>query len=677
MKPFYWPPIAVALSCAGPVIADTVSEPDAAHTHPLATIVITADPFSRSSDQLIQPVEMLEGDALERARASSIGETLSQVPGITNSDFGRGAGRPVIRGQAGPRVQVLQNGLPTGDASDVSADHSVGLEPLQAQQVEILKGPATLLFGSGASAGVVNINDGRLNADPLDGIEARVGAAFNSVADEGSAHGSIDFGMGNTRLHLDAAWRDGDDYRAPLQGADKVANSAVETESGAFSIAHSGRMGSAALSLSAYDSSYGLPAEEAAFIDLEQRRADLDLVLRSPFDGWQSIRLRGGLSDYEHTEFEEPGEAGSQFFNDQTDVRVEFRHEPVGGLDGVFGVQRRDREFVVIGEEAYVPPTDTRGVGVFLIETLPTAFGAVELGVRWDRDSVEVQGQPASRREFTPFSAAGGVTIDLGSQDHLKLYLSSSERSPVAEELFAFGPHLATASFERGYRGSDKETTRSVELSLDRHGGPLGWHINLFHQWVSDYIFQQSVDTGLNADGSGAGVADGVADRVDEDGNFDPAGELLLLDYQQADARLWGAELELGLGWNMADFEIHARLFGDWVRGRLDDGGDLPRITPPRVGLGLHLHRGQWAADLSWLQVLEQDQVSALETETDDYTLLGLQLDYGLPLAGGELGLFLQGHNLLDEEALRHTSFIKDVAPLPGIGVSAGFEWRL
>jgi iron complex outermembrane receptor protein len=661
-----------------------VAPPPPVDAAEVETIVITADPFARTVDQLVQPTEILSGEELDRRRGATLGETLEHELGVSTTDFGRGAGRPVIRGQAGPRVLMLENGISSMDASDVSADHDVSIDPAHAEQIEILKGPATLLYGSSASAGVVNVVDGRLPSEVDDGFHSNLRGSYGTNGDERAVSGRAAYGFDGVQLGVDGSWLDADDYdihgNSATDGSgnrNTLLNSAVEKKSGSLSAAKVWDHGSLAASVSRFETQYGLPVEETAFIDMEQDRIDIEGRWLKPFSGLDSIRVRAARGDYEHTEFEAPGEPGTVFHNDQTEGRIEAVHAPFAGLSGVLGVQRRDREFEAIGEEAFVPSTETRSLGIFLIERAKTPFGSVEFGARSDHDTNRPDDRAIGRREFNPLSFSGGALFDLDEHYHLKFYATRSERSPVTEELYSFGPHLATGSFERGDDRFDLERAHNYEVSLDRHGDALSWRINVYMQRIGRYKYQQEVDAGLDADGSGTADSDGQADRVDEEGNFDPDGDLLLLDYVAADARFWGTEGEIGYAWTAVGTEWRARVFGDLARGRVDGGGDLPRITPARFGAGLHGHRGPWSASVDFTRVQKQDRIASLETETDGYSLLAMDADYTIPTPGGALMLFLRGRNLLDEEARRHTSFIKDFAPLPGASVVAGVEWRM
>lgn len=672
------------------VVASAVSIAQDKSTAPLEpveleTITITADPFARTADQLVQPAEILSGEALDRRRGATLGETLEHELGVSTTDFGRGAGRPLIRGQGGPRVQVLQNGVSSMDASDVSSDHDVSIDPANADQVEILKGPATLIYGSGASAGVVNVVDQRLPTEVTQGFVSRLRAGLRSNADERSAAATLAYGVGGTQLRAEGAYLDAGNYDIPGRSAidgsgtrGQLSNSAIDKRSGSLSAAQFWGRGSLAVAVSRFEALYGLPVEEQAFIEMGQDRVDMEGRLLKPFDGWESIRLRFGYSDYGHTEFEAPGVAGTMFDNAEHNGRIEFTHEPFAGFRGVLGVQRRQRDFQARGDESFVPPSQTRDVGVFLVEQTPTAFGSLEFGLRSDQNTVALQGADRLARSFSPSSLSAGALFVLDARHHLKLYTTRSERAPVVEELYSFGPHGATASFERGDDTFNVETANNLELSIDRHGGPLNWRVNVFYQRAADYIYQREVDRGLDGDGNGgAGLADGIADRVGSDGRFNPQGELLLLDYAADRARFWGAEGEVSHAWTIQGVELGVRVFADSVRGRIRGGQNLPRITPARFGLGLHVHRRPWSLSADFTRVQQQDRVASLETETRGYSLLAADADYEITSPLGSVRLFLRGRNLLDEEARRHTSFVKDSVPLPGASLMTGVEWRI
>jgi len=671
----------------------------------LEEIIVTASPLGRTADDLVQPVDVLAGAELDRKRRATIGETLENEPGVATTDFGAGAGRPVIRGLAGPRVEILDNGLSSMDVSDLSPDHAVAIDTSHARQIEVLKGPSTLLYGNSASGGAINIKDDRLPDEVKEGWHGTLEGDYGSNGDAGRTHSELDYGFGRNQLHADFGWREADDYEIPgAAHADgdgargTLPNSFARSTSGAASYSFIDDGGSLlGLSYSRFETRYGLPfghpheegeeeplpgeEEEAheeapqGFIDLEQNRYDLRGALAKPFAALESLSLRLGYSDYTHTEFEAPGEPGTVFENEQLQGRVEAVHAPIAGLRGVVGIQVNERDFQALGEEAYVPPVRSRSVGLFVVEERPMPFGRIELGARVERNESEPDDKVA--RDFTPLSLAAGAIFDVGTHSHLKLYLTQSERSPVQEELYAFGPHAATATFERGDVDLDEERFQNVELGFDYHEGRVLVDASVFYNRVRDYIFLSEVDQGLNADGSGVGISDGEADRVDEEGLFEPEGEFLLVDYRQADARLYGYELQLGYALLQGPVGLTLSVFTDSVRARLDDGGDLPRITPRRYGAGLELRTARAHAGLTYTRVDEQTRVAALETPTAGYDLLSA--DASLRVFGSAEGLhaevYLRGANLLDEEIRRHTSFVKDEVPAPGRSGYAGLRF--
>lgn len=670
--------IVVSCSCALPAHAwaqDTADEPTR-----LETIEVRANPFGKTADELVQPVDVLTGADLDRKRRDTIGETLETQPGVSTSDFGPGAGRPVIRGQAGARVEILENGIGSMDAADVSPDHAVTVDPAHATQIEVLKGPATLLYGSGASAGVVNIIDERLPTEVVEGFDGSAEASYGSNASSRNSAAALGFGRGRHMLRGDYAKRKADDYDIPGNSANDgngsdgvLSNSATESESGSLSYGYIDGASSVALSVGRFDTRYGLPVEDAAFIDMSQTRYDLQGMLDQPTSWLDSLKLRAGYGDYEHTEFEAPGEPGTMFRNRQHQQRIEAVHAALAGWRGVFGVQQSYRDFQAIGEEAFVPPATTRQLGVFLVEERPYHLGKFELGARIGRDSNQPDGNV--ERTYTPHSLSAGSVFDLGEHYHLKAYVTRAQRSPAIEELYAFGPHGATGTFERGDNGLRKETATNFEVGLDRHGERFEWQASVYYETFNDYVFLQEVDAGLNADGSGTAASDGEADRVDEEGQFDPAAELLLVNHTQADAKFYGFELQAAYAILTGPMQLHVNAFADRVRGKLEPGANLPRITPARYGIGLDAERGVIAGSLTLTRVESQRDLAPLETPTGAYNLLSADLSYEFSLRESGVAksqIYVRGRNLLDEEARRATSFLKDIAPMPGASVLAG-----
>lgn len=678
--------LGACLCAAAPVISLASDE-----SVQLDPIVVQASPLGRTADELVQPVIVLSAEELARQRRSTIGETLENQPGVSTTDFGPGAGRPVIRGQGGPRIEVLENGVASMDASDVSTDHAVSIDPAHADQIEVLKGPATLLYGSGAAAGVVNISNQRLPTEVVEGLHGSIDGYFGSNASEQSGTAALGFGAGKHMFRGDFARKDADAYDIPgnartdgsgSQGT--LANSVAESQSGSLSYGYVSGGSSAAFSISQFETQYGLPVEPTAFIDMEQKRYDAQGILDKPLAGLESIKLRLGYNDYEHTEFEDVGVAGTHFVNQQSQQRIEAVHVPLAGWRGVFGVQNGHRDFDAIGEEAFVPPVTTDTLGLFLLEERPYSLGKLELGGRVERVKHEPTGNP--KRDFSPVSLSLGSIFNLPAGHHFKVYAQRAQRAPVAEELYAFGPHGATGTFERGDVNLDLETAHNVEIGLDHHGERLDWELNAYYETIKDYVYLQETDSDLNADGSTGGDAtgtpDGEVDLVDAEGAFvAPANytdeELLLVDYKHADARFYGFEAEVRYALLTGPFNLSTRVFADSVRAKLDSGANLPRITPARFGAGLTAAQGPLSADLRFARTQDQKNLASLETPTAGYSMLSAELRYSFRLFEGtakDCQLYLRGRNLLDEEVRRATSFLKDVAPAPGTSIIAGLS---
>lgn len=679
------------------------------------TITVEASPFRRAADDIVQPVDVIAGEELDRKRRASIGEVLENEPGVATTDFGPGVGRPIIRGQGGARVAVLDNGIGAMDVSTLSSDHAVTIDPAHARQVEIIKGPATLMFGSGASAGVVNVVDDRLPDVFVAGLQFEGDYSYADNADERQSHLRARYGVGEVMFGADYAGRKAGLFEIPgfaevghaeeeHEGEHEeehdedaprgiLPNSNLRTESYGANLSWIRPMQVLNAAVSVYDSNYGVPGhahghehEEAhggeepgaaehgedaggVRIDMQQTRFDLRGKWFSPLGGVESLTTRIGVNDYEHTEIEPGGEAGTRFDNEEIEGRLELVHAPLSGWRGALGVQAIDRDFSAVGEEAFVPPVNTHTTGVFLVEERPTDWGRVEAGVRLEQVDHEPELAGAVPDiDFSPLSVSLGTLVELGPRHHLRLNLARAQRAPAAEEVYADGPHLATATFERGDLGLDEETANNVEIGIDRHDARWTWSANIFFNRIEDYVFL------ANADDDGDGIADLVSEEGELLGPDDDLDEaLFLVDYAQADAEFYGFELESGYQLiERGPFRLDGRLFADSVRGELRDGSHLPRITPMRFGGGFDAKFGALSGSIGLTRVERQDRIAALETETAGYELLAADVAYTLTAGDTRTTFYVRGRNLLDEEARRHTSFVKDDASLPGVTLLAG-----
>lgn len=718
---------AIAMAQQGPPAQD----PHRQTPHQLDSVVVTASPLHQTAEDLVRPVSVLAGEKLDEDKRSSLGQTLERIPGIQNTSFGPGVGRPVIRGLDGARVQVVNDGMGSGDVSTLSADHAITIEPFLADRIEVIKGPATLLYGSGAIGGAVNVIDGRspdaLRDDPFSGrAELRAG----SVNDErtgmfrldGSTHAS---GSGLV-FHADGLIRDSGNLRIPgyPESAAHLAeegetpdpdsrgtlpDSAVRTRAGALGVSWIGNRGHIGLSSSLFETRYGVPGhdhedhdhghdhgdaeeehgEEGVHIGMNQRRHELHGGL-DDLGIFKTLRFKYARTDYTHTEYE--GEAiGTVFENASNDARLELVHRDFAGWRGAFGLQSGRRDFEAIGDEAFIPPTHGRDFGVFWLGQRDLGAVRLELGARHDRNRIQTTSQPLlparqTDRDFSTNHLSGALRWDVNPALHLRLGVDRAQRAPGAEELYSNGHHVATGNIEVGNDRLEAETANRVELGMGWNAGRVRLAATAYAVRYADYLFLAPL---LARDAAGDWV--NVTD-----------GGVPVHAWSQADAHFHGLELEGSFTAFESDAgHLDVRLFGDAVRGRLSGGGmaaaelrilhgdhthlrvgqlaqsgNLPRIAPPRIGGELRWEAPVWRASLGAIRTFDQERTAMGETATPGYTLVDAHFAWhGDTAAGNGWEIFVDGHNLLDEEARPHTSFLKDVAPLAGRGFVGGVRF--
>ncbi len=638
----------------------------------LPPVTVTATPFeNRSELDIAQPVSVLRGEDLRRKREASLGDTLSRELGVASSSFGPAAGRPIIRGLDGPRIRVLENGIGTLDLSTISPDHAVTAESLNASQIEILRGPATLLYGSGASGGVVNVVSGRIPSQlfklPKGNIEIRGNTATEERTGAFNATGSI----GRASWSVGGFKRKTGDYHIPGRANESDPNSKkgvvknTAIDSGGVSAGGSfvGERGFIGGSVSRLESEYGIPSPEGSKIDLKQTRYDLSGELDKPIIGLEKLKMRMGYNDYKHNEIESTGEVATRFKNRGLETRAELLHAPIANWKGVFGIQFQGRDFSALGEESVVPVTKSNSTGLFLVEERNWDRWQLELGGRIERATQAPQNNINPSRAFNLYNISAGTLWKFMDGYGFSLSATRGQRAPSTEELYIHGAHRGTATFQTGDSNLIAETTSNIDLALRKNTGLIKWKINVFNNWIDNYIFVSSAD--INGDG--------VADRVDDTGILDATGEFLAQNFAQAGARFYGAEAEVIATLKPDATEL--RLFTDYVRGKLDTGGNVPRTTPQRFGFELNHKTGPWTANVNAFHVLRQNRVAELETSTQGYTLVNAEVTYRIKKTKSNgIRIFLQGKNLLNEDMRVHTSFLKNFAPLPGIAAVIGLR---
>lgn len=690
-----------------------VSESDQGH---LDQFEVTTHPYARSQSEIAQPTTVLGGDALDLRQALNLGDLLSREPGVSSTYFGPGAGRPVIRGMAGPRVAVLQNGSDVIDASTISPDHAVSLDPLLIERVEITRGPAALLQGGSAIGGAVNVVTHRIHTSlPDEGVHGRIEGRVGSVDKEVSGGIVLEGAIDQLGWHFDTFYRESEDIDIPgfaeskylrrleeLEEAEEqheeddhdddhededeheeeeafgtLRNTFVETQGGAFGLSWITDNGHIGAAFSMFDSKYGIPPgahrheeehdeeehhdedehedehgeeeEELISIDLTQRRFELAGEMREPFDGLQAIRWQAAFADYEHTELE-GDEIGTVFTNEGYDIRIDALHQPWGEWQGAIGFEWSLSDFNAVGAEAFVPPTETDVLSLMIFEELETGPNIYQLSARMDNQSIDVKDGTRRNADGTGWATSFGMVHTVSEKWSFATSVSLTERLPISQELYADGPHIGTNAYEIGDPTLDNERSMGIDISLRKSGELFSGILTAFHNDFDDYIYENP--TGQEQD------------------------ELPVYEITQRDVRFQGIEAT-GMLHLLESESGHVDLtFGmDLVNAEnRTDNTDLPRIPPVRYRAGLVWEYNALRLGTEIIFVDGQDNLAPEELPTDAYELLSAYAAYRFVSGKTTWDLLLRGHNLTDSEARMHTSFLKDVAPLPGLNLSASIR---
>ena len=648
-----------------------------AHHEDEEQLVVTG--VRRAAGDVLGGVSVLDEAELTREVRPSIGETLARQPGVSATSFGPAASAPVLRGLSGDRVRVLTDGIGSLDLGSSGPDHAIAINPITAEKIEVLRGPAALLFGSSAIGGVVNVIDSRIPRrlpDPPLGADALL--SYGTAANERSINLGIDVPLGaHFVAHADGNWSKSDDLNtgghilseelrreaalspdpeiqalADLKG--DLPNSAGESKESALGLAYVDSGLKVGVSVTRHLNKYQVPVRyslepgaesEAPTIDQEQTRYDARAEI--PLQGFFShVRARGGYADYSHDELEDTGEIGSSFFSKGGEGRIELVQADHDGWGGTSGFQHLNRNAKIRGEEKFLPDSRQKQTGLFTLQTLVKGPWRFEGGARVEfseltADEDEQLGTPSRAEDFTTLSGSVGGQYEFAPGWRAGLSLSHSERAPAIDELFANGPHLASQAFERGNPDLGAEKSNSIELGLHKTAGPLKLTANLFYSRFSNFIFQ--APTGETED------------------------DLPVFEYREGKARYYGFELqvEAKLG-DALGVEWHGELQGDAVKATIRNFGPAPLIPPVRLMGALIGERGQVDGRLEVEHAFDHDRTAPGETDTDGYTLVNASIDWH-PLAGRpELTLSLAANNIFDVEARRSTSLLKDYAPLAG-----------
>lgn len=634
----------------------------------LATVPVTGNPLGVSSDEMVVPVSVLSGRELSLKRASTLGETLNGIPGVSATGFGPNSSRPIIRGLDAERVRIMQNGLGILDASSLSFDHAVSLDPLVIEQIDVIRGPAALLYGGSAVGGVVNAIDHRIPTEKLDGMAGRAEASVGGADSQNNLAGVIDIGNGKIAVHADAYTRKTSDLDIPgyavssrknradgtaRDSRGRLENSNSDSEGGALGASLTFDNGYAGVSYSGFRNNYGTVAEPNVRADMQSDRWDFASEIRELNGAIERVKFKLAHTDYQHEEVKS-GVVDTTFKNRGLEGSLEMGHASIGPMKGVIGLQFQNSNFEALGDEAFVPSVNTQNKALYIYEELPIDQLKLSFGGRIEHVNVDSKNDdrfgPGQNNSFNPFSYAFGGLYTFNSNWSLATNLSHNERAPSYFELYANGPHLATGQFEVGNSSFDKERSNGIDAQIRWKDGRNSFNFGAYYTRFSNFI-------GLFNTGNEVEFED---DEFLPEARFDTVAATFR--GLEADGRF-----------NIAD-NLDLTVRGDYVRATNRSNGDpLPRIAPLRLGAGLQYQKNSLGARLDVLHAFKQDRTSENELATDSYTNLSAIVTYKLPTRMG-LEVYAKANNLLNQEIREHTSFLKDIAPQGGRAVVLGLR---
>ena len=654
----------------------------------LDTIRIKAHPLEQTSKDFAVADTVVDQKRLAQG-AVTIGEALSGETGISSNQFGAGSSRPVIRGQDGPRIKILQNSSENIDVSTLSPDHAVTVDPALAKQVEVIRGPSTLLFGAGTVGGLVNVTDSKLpTAMPEKGYEGNATLRYNTGSDEKLATAGVTLGLGDqVALRVEGLKREANDYIAPdyVHEGEKerrVDNTFAKGQTVNVGLSWIYDRGFTGISYSNRQDQYGLPGhsheyeschlhglslhcgehdhdedghdhddhdhdhahEAGPWIDLKSERYDVRTELDDPFAGFKKLRAQASYTDYQHDEIEEDTIA-TRFKNKGYDGRLELVHNPLGAWEGVIGTQYGQQKLELTGEEAFLAPNTTKKWSVFALEHAQLNDVHVELAARVDQQKIDID--DSSKKDFdgSAFSVSGAANWEFAPNYKLSLVTSHQERLPLAQELYADGGHFATNTYELGNDQLSKEKSNNVELGFHYDDNTFDYHVHVYHNWFDDYIYAQTLDR---------------------------YKDFRLVQYAQDKAKFYGAEAEAG-------YQISPiyklSVFGDYVRGKIDND-NAPRVPAGRLGTKLNADfDDHWSGSAEYYHVFQQDKIAAYETDSQSYNMLNLGVAYSGKYSNvSDYRVFLNANNLLDDQVYQHASFLSTI-PQVGRNFSVGVNF--
>ena len=655
------------------------------------TVTVTGNPLGSSLFEQVAPVSTLESPEIQLRAQGSLGETLNHTPGVSSTYFGPGASRPVIRGLDGDRVRILQNGTGTIDASALSPDHAVPVEPLGVERIEVVRGPAALFYGGSAVGGVVNVITNRIPEKAVIGPQGSFNSRFGGAESERGAAALVEIGNGRFALHTEGFSRQTSDLKIPgfarsarQRAADAAAvdqpfgrlpNTSSQTAGGAVGGSLTWDKGYAGLSYTNHSTNYGSPAERNVRIDLHSDRYDLGAEVRELTGFVTRLKFKGGYTDYVHREIN-GGIVGTNFLNKGYEMRVDATHAPItlfngAAIKGAFGVQTGKHRFSALGDEAFIPPTLTDSTALYLFEEMALGAGKINFGTRYERTGVKADASPAlldastgaarfpndQSRNFNASSHSLGAFYPAGPLG-LSANLSRTERAPTYSELFAYGPHAATGTYELGNAAFNAEKSTALDLGVKWKAGAHSAAVAAYRTRFDNYI--TGFSTGQNRDA---------------DGTLNATGDFREFRLRQAPARFAGFEAEARMRLLERPGTLYLEVKADSVSAtNLTTGEPLPRIPANRFGAGLNYATGAWNVKLEGTRTSAQIRAPAGENPTGGYTIINASGSYRFNIGPTRIMAWVKATNLGNREARAATSILRDRVPLGGRALQAGIH---
>lgn len=678
-------PVALAIAFSSSAWAQTPPADAAAAntaTTTLAPVITTANPLGNA--ELASPTTVLDGTDLDLRRSSTLGETLNGLPGVSTTTYGPMVGRPIIRGMDGDRIRIMNNGIGSVDASALSFDHAVPMDPITTDRIEIVRGPAALLYGGNAVGGVVNVIDNRIPTQPIDGVHGAVQGDWGGANNDRTGAVQVQGGNGKFAITADGFSRTDDELRIPGDARDaqqravdpvgtdqprlRLPNSDGSTHGGGVGMSWTGDSGYAGISYSGFDAQYGSVAEEDVRLKMRQERFGATGEIRDLDGPFKSVKFDFAHTDYVHREIDD-GQTGTVFSNEGYEGRIEARHRDLGPVHGALGIQFSHTQFSALGDEALVPTTDTDTIALFDEEewTVNDRF-TLSAGGRVEHTSLSPSAggndrfTGASDTSFNASSLALGGIYKLDSIWSVAANVAYTERAPTFYELYANGPHDATGQFLIGDQNLAEERSFSSDLSLRFKDGPNKGSFGVFYNHFKNYITE--VNTGL---------------FTDDDGNIvprDTGDALAQAVYRGVPADFYGFEAESTLrvlekGGHSVDLDLS----GDYTNARNSDTGvPLPRIPPLRLNMGVDYAYGPWGAGVSITKAFAQHRFADNDTPTDGYYSLDANAVYQFKIDQTQWQAYVRGINLTNQDIRYATSVLRDIAPEGGRAVMVGFR---